>query len=134
MLVLRIVSLGMVKPLAMLVYEKLLPGSQLVNRLQGLDYRVQAMSDASLLPEEAIKEKPLVIILDLSLQGSDVLAAIEGIRQQLETAHIPILAFASPNQKKEQAAAVAAGANLVASDSGIFVQLPQLLEQVLSVE
>ena len=36
----------MTQPLALVLYEKLLPGSQLVNRLQDLNYRVQAIADA----------------------------------------------------------------------------------------
>ena len=39
----------MTQPLALVVYEKLLPGTQLVNRLQDLHYRVQAVTDADTL-------------------------------------------------------------------------------------
>ena len=35
----------MTQPLALVLYEKLLPGSQLVNRLQDLNYRVQTIAD-----------------------------------------------------------------------------------------
>ena len=34
----------MTQPLALVFYEKLMPGSQLVNRLQDLNYRVQAVT------------------------------------------------------------------------------------------
>ena len=37
------------QPLALVLYEKLLPGTQLVNRLQDLNYRVQTVNDAALL-------------------------------------------------------------------------------------
>ncbi len=36
----------MTQPLALVFYEKLMPGSQLVNRLQDLNYRVQAVNDS----------------------------------------------------------------------------------------
>ena len=38
---------AMTQPLALVLYEKLLPGSQLVNRLQDLNYRVQTIADAA---------------------------------------------------------------------------------------
>ena len=37
---------AMTQPLALVLYERLLPGSQLVNRLQDLNYRVQVIADA----------------------------------------------------------------------------------------
>src|SRR5262245_49139849 len=40
---------NMTEPLALVVYEKLLPGSQLVNRLQDLKYRVQTVADPTQL-------------------------------------------------------------------------------------
>ena len=47
----------MTEPLALVVYEKLLPGSQIVNRLQDLNYRVQTISDPALLAECAEQGK-----------------------------------------------------------------------------
>ena len=44
---------AMSEPLALVLYEKLLPGSQLVNRLQDLKYRVQTISDPAKLTESA---------------------------------------------------------------------------------
>src|SRR5438445_9362650 len=38
---------AMTTPLALVFYENLLPGSQLVNRLQDLGYRVQTIGDRS---------------------------------------------------------------------------------------
>ena len=39
----------MSQPLAVVFYERLMPGSQLVNRLQDLNYRVLAINNAALL-------------------------------------------------------------------------------------
>ena len=39
----------MTKPLALVFYERLMPGSQLVNGLQDLGYRVLAITEAALL-------------------------------------------------------------------------------------
>jgi len=48
----------MTEPLALVLYEKLLPGSQVVNRLQDLKYRVESISDASRLVECAEQIRP----------------------------------------------------------------------------
>ena len=39
----------MLQPLAIVFYERLMPGSQLVNRLQDLNYRVLALNNAARL-------------------------------------------------------------------------------------
>ena len=124
----------MTKPLALLFYENLLPGSQLVNRLQDLGYRVQTMADTRLLVEQAQQAKPLVVIVDLTSPEQDVCAAITAMKQQPATAHLPILAFTSRKNTRLQAAAQSAGATLVASDNAILDQLPQMLDQVLQVD
>ena len=56
----------MTEPLALVLYEKLLPGSQLVNRLHDLRYRVQVIADADTLVECAEQEKPMVVLADLA--------------------------------------------------------------------
>jgi CheY-like chemotaxis protein len=125
---------GMTKPLALISYEQLLPGSQLVNRLQDLGYRVQTVADAGKLVEQAERAKPLVVIADLASQKQDLCAAIARLKQNTPTKHIPVLAFAPHKNAKLQAAARTAGATLVASDTAILAQFPQLLEQALQVD
>ncbi|MHB8519706.1 MAG: response regulator [Limisphaerales bacterium] len=124
----------MTKPLALISYQHLLPGSQLVNRLQDLGYRVQTVADADKLVEEAEQAKPLVVIADLASQKQDLCAAIGRLKKNAATKHIPVLAFAGQKNAKLQTAARAAGATLVASDTAILAQFPQLLDQVLQVE
>src|SRR5207248_5289520 len=58
-------SESMTQPLALVLYEKLLPASQIVNRLQDLNYRAQAVGDPSLLVESAEQAKPLLVLADL---------------------------------------------------------------------
>ena len=50
----------MTQPLALVLYEKLLPGSQLVNRLQDLNYRVQVIPDAEKLVREEQRRFELI--------------------------------------------------------------------------
>lgn len=111
-----------------------MPGSQLVNRLQDIGYRVSTVTDISALVSHAAKEGPMVIVMDLTSERGDVNAAIKELRSGDGTAHIPIVAFTSKTNKKAQNAAVEAGAKLVAVDDAILRQLPQLLEQALEVE
>ncbi len=124
----------MTKPLALIVYDNLLPGSQLVNRFEDLGYRVQTVSKPKLLFEYAQREKPLVVVIDLESHKPDVCAAIKQIKEHPVTTHIPVIAFARERSEDLQASAHAAGARLVASDTAILIHLPQFLEQALEVD
>ena len=124
----------MTQPLALVLYEKLLPGSQLVNRLQDLNYRVQAITDASRLVECAEQAKPMLVLADLASTHSDVCAALARLKQYASTKHLPVIAFSDQGAVELQAAAHTAGATLVVSEAAILNQLPQILDQALQVE
>ena len=124
----------MTKPLALFLYEKLLPGGQLVNRLQDLGYRVQPLSDPKMLADLAQCEKPILVLADLEPERNAVCEAIAQLRDNEVTSHIPLIAFASPRNANLQAAARTAGATLVVSDNAILLHLNQLLEQALQVD
>ena len=124
----------MTKPLALVFYENLLPGSQIINRLTDLNYRVLSFHDSYLLEDQAEREKPLVVIADLTSRKTDVCAAIRKLRENPATNHVPVLAFTSQKNVELQNAAREAGATLVASDAAILEQLPHLLEQALQVD
>ena len=64
----------MTTPLALVFYEHLLPGSQLVNRLQDLGYRVQTVAEACALVAQAELARPLVVVADLASAKADVCA------------------------------------------------------------
>ena len=125
---------GMTKPLALLVYEHLLPGSQLVNRLQDMGYRVLVLNDVQLLVAQARQEKPLLALVDLAFRNTDACAAIRSLRGTAETAHVPVIGFCDPQNRALQKAARAAGATLIAASDGILDQLPALLEQALQFD
>ena len=55
----------MTQPLALLLYENLLPGSQLANRLQDAGWRVQTLHDGSALARTAEELKPMLVLTDL---------------------------------------------------------------------
>ena len=124
----------MTEPLALILYERLLPGSQLVNRLQDLGYRVQTLGEAGRLVECAEQVKPLVVLADLQSTRNDVCASIARLKQHPATRHLPVIAFGAESTADWQAAAKAAGATLVVSEAAILNHLPQFLDQALQVE
>ena len=124
----------MTQPLALVLYEKLLPGSQLVNRLQDLSYRVQVLADAGRLLECAEQAKPMVVLADLASTRNDVCAALGRLRQNAATRHLPVVAFSEEGTGELAVAAQAAGATRVVSEAAILNHLPQILEQALQVE
>ena len=125
----------MTQPLALVLYEKLLPGSQVVNRLQDLSYRVQVVADAEQLVECAEQARPMLVLADLESKHYNVCAALKRLKQNSATKHLPIIAFTGEHATAElQDAARDAGAVLVATEAAILNHLPQLLDQALQVE
>jgi CheY-like chemotaxis protein len=124
----------MTDPLALVLYEKLLPGSKLVNRLQDLKYRVQTVSDTSLLLECCDQAKPMLVLADLRSTVQDVCAAIGKLKSNLSTQHIPVIAFGAEEQPEVQKAALAAGVSLIVSESALLNHLSECLDQALSLE
>lgn len=122
------------KPLALVFYERLLPGSQLVNRLQDLGYRVQTLTEASLLIDTARREKPLVAIVDLVTDRANVCSILKDMRENTETSHIPVIGFAGQKDTRAHAEAARCGVTLVALDDALLPQLPHLLEHALQVD
>ncbi len=128
-------SSAMIEPLALVLYEKLMPGSQLVNRLQDLKYRVLPVNDPATLVPCAQQERPMLIVADLVCSNGDVVSAIRRLRQTQETKHIPVIAF-GPDEGREdlREAALDAGATLVVTEAGIVSHLAQFLDKALEVE
>ena len=121
------------QPLAIVFYERLMPGSQLVNRLQDLNYRVLAVNNPALLAATAKRETPLLLFVDLEARG-EICGAIEKIRSDAATGHLPIIAFAPDGKADLLTAAQQAGANLTTSESTLSGHLETLLEQALHVD
>lgn len=122
------------QPLALVLYEKLLPGSQLVNRLQDLNYRVQSVSDTRLLVECCEQAKPMVVLADLRAARQDVCGAIARLKQNPTTQHLPVIAFGDEETRDMQKSALAAGVSLIVSESALLNHLAECLDQALSLE
>lgn len=123
----------MAQPLAVVFYEKVMPGSQLVNRLRDLNYLVRVVNDLVSLQESARHEGPLLVIVDLESRHGNVSEVIAGLKAEAATRHIPIIAFAAERAADLQAAAQKAGANLVVGEPAIGNYLPELLDQALQI-
>ena len=124
----------MTQPLALVIYEKLLPGSQLVNRLQDLNYRVQTIGDPPLLFECAQQAKPLLVIADLESARNNVLTELARLKQDPSTKHLPIIGFSREDTAELRNAAQKAGITLLVTEAAIVNHLPQLLDQALEFE
>ena len=122
------------QPLAFVLYERLLPGSQLVNRLQDLKYRVRAVTDVEALVPCVQQEKPMLVLADLISTRHNVCQVIGRLRKDPETQHIPVIAFGPEESAELQQAAREAGATLVASETAVLTHLTQFLDQALQVE
>ena len=124
----------MTQPLALLVYEKLLPGGQLANQLQDLGYRVLPVPDPADLTTAAAREKPIVAFVDLEPHHDKTCAAIAALHRDAATSHVPVIAFASVRNAAAQAQARQAGAKLVVTDQTVIAHLAQFLDQALLVD
>lgn len=123
-----------ISPLAILCYEDLIPGSQLVNRLQDQRYRVHVATGPEELLSLAASAGPMLILTDLVSKRSDICALIKKLKGDTATAHIPIIGFADEAEADLQARAKEAGATLVVTDAAIVVHLNQFIERALQVE
>jgi CheY-like chemotaxis protein len=123
----------MLQPLAIVFYERLMPGSQLVNRLQDLNYRVLALNNPALLAATVRREMPLLLFADLAARG-EVCGVIEKIKADAATNHLPVIAFAPDQEEALLEAARKAGANLAVGESALAGHLDQLLDQALRVD
>ncbi len=111
-----------------------MPGTQLVNRLTDLKYRVQVVALAADLPATASSAGPMFILCDLVSKRADIIAVIKQLRANSATAHIPIIAFADESEAQLQLTAQQAGATLIVTDAAILPHLNQFIEQALQVE
>ena len=124
----------MTRPLAIVSYEKLLPGSQLVNRLQDLGYRVLTAPGAEALVACAAQEKPMLVFMDLVATRTKACDVIIQLKKNPVTRHLPVIAFADEKDTALQAAAREAGATLVVNDAAILTHLEPFLEQALRLD
>lgn len=123
----------MTNPLAIVFHERLMPGSQLANRLRDLNYRVLTLDNAARLVATLQNETPLLLFVDLTTPG-DICGAITKLKAEPSTSHLPVIAFAPDSDSATLEAAQKAGSNFAVGDTAIISHLPQLLEQALHLD
>jgi PleD family two-component response regulator len=122
----------MVQPLALVVYQKLLPGIQLVNRLQDLNYRVTTLSSPERLVTCAEEHKPIVVLADLGVSTPEILRAIRQLKANATTAHLPVVAVGGGDIAEQEA--LSAGVSLVVGEAAILNHLEECLERAMQVD
>jgi CheY-like chemotaxis protein len=125
--------MAMTQPLVIVFYERLMPGSQLVNRLQDLNYRVLAVNNPAQLAPIARRESPLLVVVDLDARG-DVCDAIARVKADAATGHLPVIAFAPDNRPELFESAQKAGASLAVGESALTSHLQAILQQALQFD
>ena len=120
-------------PLVLINYQNLMPGSRLVHRLEELGFRVKSASRSSSLADQVRELSPMVMVCDLEPDMDQNLEAIRTIKGDLQTQHIPILAYANLGDGFLEESARLAGATLIADRSGVLSQLPNLMDHILEV-
>ena len=125
---------AMTDPLALLLYKKLLPGTQLSQRLRDMGYRVQVAEREGDVLRSAAEFKPMVMVVDLGGAEDPFCDVIRRMGSDTSTSHIPIIAICKDQERLTEEKARKAGAKLVVPESAILSHLPQFLEQALSLD
>jgi two-component system cell cycle response regulator DivK len=94
-------------------------------------YRVLEAINGEEAVRIALRERPGLILMDLSLPMLDGLAATRRIRQQQELRHVPIVAVSAHDTADFHADALAAGCNDYVTKPIDFDQLEALLGRLL---
>lgn len=124
----------MTKPLALLLHDKPMPGSRLVARFEEMGYRVSTVADPGRLMATAKEALPMLVVADLTNGRGDVLAAVEGLRGDAATAHLPVIAYAAKEDGNQREAALRAGVQVVATDATIVQHLGPFVDQALQLD
>lgn len=93
--------------------------------------RVEVVRHPTDLAARAAALAPALIVVDMGSAGNDWAAAIRSVRDDPATAALPLVAFGPHVEGDNQAAARAAGATRVLSNSRFVADLPELLARYL---
>ena len=120
------------QPLTVMVVEDFEDNRFMMRRLLEMSgYRVLEAINGEVAVELARRERPSLILMDLSLPLLDGLAATRRIRQVKELQHVPIVAVSAHDTADFHAEALAAGCNDYVTKPIDFDQLEALLNRLL---
>ena len=100
--------------------------------LEMAGHKVVEATDGEQAVKVALKERPTIILMDLSLPKLDGLAATREIRRHKGFRHVPILAISAHDGDESRAAALEAGCNEYVTKPVDFDQLTTLVRQYLA--
>ena len=111
--------------------DDLLFSTRIASALTGCGHRPRLVSS---LPDfhAALAAGPDAAILNLASRRLDAAAAIRLAKADPVTRAIPLLGFCGHADAPRQAAARAAGCDLVATNGAVAANLPRLLEELLA--
>lgn len=125
-------SLNGYRPQTVMVVEDFEDNRFMMRRLLEMSgYRVLEAINGEEAVEIARRERPNLILMDLSLPLLDGLAATRRIRQVEELRHVPIVAVSAHDTADFHADALAAGCNDYVTKPIDFDQLEALLNRLL---
>lgn len=99
-----------------------------------MGYRVATAATPESLAETCRRDKPILLIADVSVRSDRVCAALLLLRETEDTSHIPVIAVVPSDSPETEQAVRRTGAKLVVQDSVILAHLPQFLEQALHID
>ena len=100
--------------------------------LEMAGHKVVEATDGEQAVRVALKEKPSIILMDLSLPKLDGLAATREIRRHRGFRHVPILAISAHDGGESREAALEAGCDEYMTKPIDFDQLSTLVQQYLT--
>jgi len=121
------------EPLAILLCSRGLIATQLAERLEALRYRKQVIHDPAQLRPVAEAEHAMIAFADLEESEEAVAAAVQLLRTDPGTAHVPVIGFRREMNEGAQNALISRGFTVVVSDSAVLNHLSQLLDRALDV-
>lgn len=124
----------MTEPLALVAFERSIPGSQLQVKLADLGYRTEQVADLGQLIAAAETSKPLLVLVDLDWRARDPMVTINSLRNNAATEHLPIIAYGDVSDEDRLELALDNGATLVTGDDGMLLQLSRLLDQAMEID
>lgn len=122
------------QPTALVVHDRLMPGTALANRLVDRGWRVHSQTGINGLFEWMRSYRPMLLVIQLDLRVGDVCRLIQDLRADAGLTHIAILAYGPVANSRLRESAIAAGAQVVAAESSILDQLPSLIDTALAVD
>jgi hypothetical protein len=121
------------EPLALLLCGRGVISSQLTRRFEALRYRVKAIANAADLVPCAARERAMVILADLDADAPATASALDQLKADTATAHIPVIAFTKEPGASLPSALMERGTAMVVSEAAILGHLPQLLQSALEI-